>query len=333
MVASARPTTAATESPLVSVIVPAWNAAEVLGEALESVRCQTYQQLEVLVVDDGSTDGTAEVARRFCAPDSRFHLIRQENLGVSAARNAGIRQAHGEWIAFLDADDVWLPEKLNRQLALAREEPRANFLFTNFFVWDGRRDLYLEFPDQRTLPEGNVSRGLIFDVYHGCPASMSTGMVRREALEAAGLFDPELALAEDWDLWLRVSERGLWVRGTREPLARYRRWNGNLTNQKLRLAEAVVHVLEKNLRATQRPELRPLYRRSLAAARARLEFARARSGLETHPEVAPGAVWRAWQLNPRRLKWLMWFGLLVWPKFLGGRATAAIVHRKIISKW
>ena len=94
-----------------------------------------------------------------------------------------------------------------------------------------------------------------------------------------------------------------------------------------------VRVLEKNLRTTQRPELRPLYKRSLAIARLKLELARARRLIETQPDAVPAAIWRAWRLHPRQLKWLMRFALLSWPKILGGRVTERIVHRKLIQKW
>ena len=321
------------ESPSVSVVMPALNVASVLVAALESIRAQTFRDFEAIIVDDGSTDDTAAIARRFCATDPRFHLVRQNNRGASAARNAAIAQARGKWIAFLDADDVWLPGKLACQMQLLREDPHANFLFTNFYLWDGKCDLSVWFHDHQPLPEGDVSHKLVFNVSHACAASMSTGLVRRELLNTAGLFDPELALAEDWDLLLRMGERGLRVRGTREPLARYRRWAGNITNQKLKMAESNVRVLEKNLHATQRPELRPLYRRSLAFARSRLELTRARQLIAVQPATVPAAIWRAWRLQPRRVEWLLWFALVVWPKYLGGRATARMVHRKLIRKW
>jgi hypothetical protein len=105
-----------------------------------------------------------------------------------------------------------------------------------------------------------------------------------------------------------------------------------VTNQKLKIAEANVNVLEKNFRATRRRELRPLSQRSLAHARAKLEFVRAREFLETRPEAVPGTLWRAWRFYPRELILLKWFILVSWPKFLGGRATEQIVHRILEKK-
>lgn len=200
-------------------------------------------------------------------------------------------------------------------------------------MWDGWHDLFPWYRDGRSFPEGDVSSKIVFNVSNACPASMSTAMVRREIFHTIGFFDPELIVCEDWDLWLRLTEHGLWVHGTREPLARYRRWSGNMSNNKLELAKGNVHVLEKNLRATQRPDLRPLYRRSLELAKANFELACARRMLDSSSHYVPAAVWRAWRCHPRRLKWFMWFALVSWPEFLGGRATARIVHRKLIQKF
>jgi glycosyltransferase involved in cell wall biosynthesis len=318
------------ETPLVSVVIPAFNAASVVQETLESVRAQTFRNFEAVIVDDGSSDGTAAIVRRFCEKDPRFCLIQQDNRGVSAARNAALERARGEFIAFLDADDVWLPEKLARQMELFRADPRANFGYTNFCGWDGRHDSPPFYRTDRPLPDGDTSFRLVFSNVYG----LSTVVVRRETISAAGRFDgAAFDRSEDWDYWLRIAERGLWARGTRESLMRYRRWSGNKSSQKLEMAEADVCVLESNLRATQRLELRPLYKSSLAFARGRLELARARRFIESQPKAVPAAIWRAWRQHPRRLKWLMWFALVAWPEFLGGAASARIIHRKLIKKF
>ena len=317
------------QTSLVSVIIPTWNSATVLPETLRSLQAQTYRHFEAIIVDDGSTDDTVAVARRFCEADPRLRLVFQNHCGLSATRNAGLEQAHGEYIAFLDSDDVWLPEKLARQMALFREDRRVNFAYSNFYFWDGARDLSAYYRDGKPMPDGNANRRLIFANIYGLP----TVVVRRELLRENGGFDTGFDGCEDWDLWLRLAGHGMWARGIRDPLVRYRRWAGNMSNHKLRMAQGDVSVLEKNLRATQCPELRPLYRRSLAFARAKLELARARQLLDASPDAVSAAVWRAWRLYPRRLKWLMWFALVSWPEPLGGRATARIVHRKLIQKF
>jgi glycosyltransferase involved in cell wall biosynthesis len=316
------------EIPLISVVIPAWNAASVIAQTLESARTQTFRNFEAIIVDDGSTDDTAAVVRRFCETNARSILIQQPHGGVSVTRNTAIERARGEWIAFLDADDVWLPQKLERQVNLSREDPRANLLFTNYFFWDGERDLSVYYPDGRSLPEGDATRELIFGDMFG----MATGMVRRETLRVAGLFDPDLPLSQDWDMWLRIGERGLWARGLREPLVRYRRWPGSRTMNRLKSAENNARVLEKNLRATQRPELRPLYRRSLNAALVACEFLRAAQLVESNPDAIPAHLWRVWRREPR-WKWLRWYLRLVWPECLGGGLTRRVVLRKIQDRW
>jgi glycosyltransferase involved in cell wall biosynthesis len=312
----------------VSIIIPASNAASVIVETLESLRLQTFQDFEALIVDDGSTDDTAAIAQNFCEANPRFFLIRQGNGGVSAARNTAITRARGEWLAFLDADDVWLPRKLERQMELSRQDPRANFLFTNYFYWDGHRDLHPAFSDEEPLPEGDVTRKLIW----ADPYGLSTVMIRRQTLLAAGSFDPAASYSQDWDMFLRICERELWARGVREPLVRYRRWPGSRTTNRLKSAEGNAEVIRRRLHKTTRPDLREWYRRSFANKLAECEMARARILIETNPGAVPALTWRAWK-HEYRLKWLRWYFLLVWPKILGGNLTRQTVHRKIFSRY
>jgi GT2 family glycosyltransferase len=112
-------------APLVSVVVPAWNAQATLMETLKSVAAQTYGNLEIIIVDDGSTDRTAEVAEHFCAMDSRARVVRKANGGVASARNLGIAEARGDWVAPVDADDLWHPTKIEKQVAAALEAPET----------------------------------------------------------------------------------------------------------------------------------------------------------------------------------------------------------------
>jgi glycosyltransferase involved in cell wall biosynthesis len=317
------------EAPLVSVVIPVFNGANVIGETLESVRNQIFQNFEVIIMDDSSTDDSAAVIRRFCETDSRFRLVTQPNTGPAAALNALILQARGEWIALLDQDDVWFPQKLECQMALSREDPRANFLFTNFYFWDGQRDLHLMYREDEPFPEGDTIRQLIFD-YTYC---LSTVVLRRQTLLDVKLFDPELRMSHDWDMWLRIAEHGIWARGIRGPLARYRRWPGSVSvARRLACDEDNVLAIKRRLRATQRPGLLPLYRRSLAGLQTHCEMAHARLLVESKPDAVRPFVWRAWR-HDRRWKWLRWYLCLVWPKWLGGTATRKYVHRRIIRRW
>jgi glycosyltransferase involved in cell wall biosynthesis len=312
-------------APRISIIVPAYNAELFLAETLASVQRQTYREFEVIVVDDGSTDRTSEITRGFVEKDARFILLRQKNAGESAARNVALKHACGEWVAFLDADDVWLPEKLTAQLDLIESESRANLLFTDYFSWDGQNDFGRRYSDPDKFPDGDVSRRLIFFNLFG----MSTVMIKREILDVVGLIDTELPLAMDWDLWLRIAERGLCAKGVRQPLTRYRVWPGSASRNTLLMREANVLVLEKALTRPQRAAWRRAYKRSLQIARGNLEFTRVRPLIETQPKAVPAAALRAWLHCPTRLKWLLWYFMTLWPN----SPWAGIIYRKIRGKW
>jgi GT2 family glycosyltransferase len=191
-------------APLVSVITPTHNRARSLGRALDSVFAQEGSperfELEVLVIDDASTDETPELIRGY----PRVRYIRMpQNLGTSAARNAGLKEARGRYVAFLDDDDAWLPWKLRRQVALLDAYPDVGVAYgqeirtfgLDVFVW----------PDADEAVSGWIARSLLTD----CPVNTSSVLVRRTALQQAGYFDETLRCWEDYDLWLRlaISER------------------------------------------------------------------------------------------------------------------------------
>jgi glycosyltransferase involved in cell wall biosynthesis len=182
--------------PLVSVIIPTYNRAWILKEAVDSVLAQEFKGFEVVVVDDGSTDATAELLAAYAG---RVTVLRQANCGVSAARNAGLAAARGELIAFLDSDDIWLSGKLSTQVAFFQSHPDALIHQTEeLWVKNGRR-----------MNPGNRHRkrsGMIFEPSLDlCLVSPSAVMMRRELLDRVGGFDEGLPACEDYDLWLRVS--------------------------------------------------------------------------------------------------------------------------------
>lgn len=311
--------------PLVSVIVPAHNASAVLGESLESVQAQTYTNLEAIVVDDGSTDGTPELASTFVREDRRFRLSRQARAGASSARNAALREASGTWIAFLDADDVWLPDKLASQLALSNAAPEVNFLFSNYVLWDGRNDLGLRYTRRKQFPRGDVRRRLArWNVF-----GTSSVVVNRELLDAAGMFDASLSHGQDWDLWLRMAETGMRASGIVRPLLRYRLWPGNMSREVVATAECDVRLLEKAVARAVEWRWRGRYLRSASKARGKLELARLRAAGQPTPEALRTSLWRAWLAYPRRLRWLLWCGLAWSPTWLGGAWWRARLHAAI----
>ncbi len=182
----------------VSAIIPVFNRAETLIRALDSVAAQTRPPDEVIVVDDGSTDGVEEIIARHY-PGVR--VIRQANAGVSSARNRGIAAASGEWIALLDSDDEWRPEKLERQTQALAEKPGYHLCHTNeIWIRNGRR-----------VNEGRRHKKSGGNIFHKClplcVISPSSVVIRRELLRELGGFDESLPVCEDYDLWLRICAR------------------------------------------------------------------------------------------------------------------------------
>jgi glycosyl transferase family 2 len=249
-------------SPRVAVVIPVYNLARFVGEAIESVLAQTLppDQLEIVVVDDGSTDDSAAVVARY---EPRVRVVRQANRGLAAARNAGIRASSAPWLTFLDADDRVLPEKLAAQLALADARPDVGLVYTGVIHVD---------EDGRPLPqrgwatfEGDVLPRLVLgNLIHPLVA-----LVRRADVDAVGGFDETLRGrgAEDWDLWLRVSLRGVRWGLVDRPLAEYRVRTDGMHQHAGGMAENRIAVLDKLFALPALPDdirdLRPLaYRRA-----------------------------------------------------------------------
>jgi glycosyltransferase involved in cell wall biosynthesis len=182
--------------PRVSAVLPTYNRGWILEQAVDSVLDQDYANLELIVVDDGSTDGTKGLLSRF---GDRIVVICQTNRGVSAARNTGIRAATGELIALLDSDDTWLPEKVTAQVAFFSNHPDARVCQTQeFWIRNGVRVN----PGKRHRKEA----GMIFERSLAlCLVSPSAVMMRKSLLDEVGLFDETLPACEDYDLWLRIA--------------------------------------------------------------------------------------------------------------------------------
>lgn len=201
-------------SPAVSVIIPTYQRAHLLPRTLDSVLRQTFQDLEVLVVDDGSTDRTPEIVEDY--DDARVRYLPQpRNAGVSAARNRGLQGARGRMIAFLDSDDEWMPEKLERQVRrLEAAGPDVGLVYCGVEDVDDRGVVQVHRPVFR----GRLQRELLLEnVLHGGGSSV---LLRGEAVQAVGLFDDTLPAIEDWDYWLRVA-RLYRIDFVEEPLVRY----------------------------------------------------------------------------------------------------------------
>jgi glycosyltransferase involved in cell wall biosynthesis len=183
---------------LVSVIIPTYNRSNLVREAIESVLAQEDVALEVIVVNDGSSDDTASLLESF---GSAIHGISQPHGGVSAARNTGIRAATGDWLAFLDSDDLWLPQKLRMQMAFLRKHPELQISQTEE-VWI-RNGYKLNPKKYHRKPQGYCFPQLL----ERCLISPSAVIIHREVFGDVGLFDESLPACEDYDLWLRIGYR------------------------------------------------------------------------------------------------------------------------------
>lgn len=197
-------------TPRVSVLIPVFNGAATLGETLASVQAQTISDFEVIIIDDGSNDDTAAVAARFAAADSRFRLVQRDNGGVAAARNSGLELARAPLIAPLDADDLWHPEKLERQLrCLDAAEPGTVLVYSWSVDIDEASQVIGRRLDLDQF-EGDVYAALVLTNFIG---NASVPLVRRESLLAIGGWDPTLRArgaqgCEDWQTYLRLAELG-----------------------------------------------------------------------------------------------------------------------------
>lgn len=182
----------------VSVIIPVHNGANFVARAINSVLDQTILEWELIIVDDGSTDATPQVVKTFT--DSRVKYVYQSNQGPNAARNAGIRISQGKNIAFLDADDWWLPAKLQAQLDRLSEYPEAGLVYCSTLLVTPDGELIL---GEWALVEGNAFKPLLFkNIVSGSASSI---MIPKKVFERVGLFDEDFRRVEDWEMWLRIA--------------------------------------------------------------------------------------------------------------------------------
>jgi glycosyltransferase involved in cell wall biosynthesis len=269
--------------PKVSVITPAYNVAPYIAETIESVLAQTVRDLEMIVVDDGSTDATLEVASKYARRDPRVRVLRQANGGISVARNQALRHASGEFIAILDSDDIWLPTFLERQLPLFAQHG-VDIVTGNAWFMGSRLDgqCARPCPDRRPAPD---LTGILRDE----TAVFILSVFTRRVYERIGGFDETLRTNEDYDYWIRAALAGFRFWRNDEPLGRYRRRDDSLSASELRMLRGILTVLHK-----ARPALRdhPAEAAILEAQIRRFNTERlaaeARAALETGDVAAAG---------------------------------------------
>ena len=227
------------------MIIPAFNAAEYIRETLHSALAQTYQALEVIVVDDGSTDATGSIVEEFVKKDARVQLVKQCNAGVGAARNTGIRMARGEYIAPMDADDMWFPEKLEKQVACMErydEETGLVYCWSIFIDRDGK----FERSEHPRKAEGHLRHTLVSGNIVG---NASVPLFRTAALTRVGSYLTRAEQGgaqgcEDWDLYIRIAEN-FCIRVVPEFLVAYRRTNSSMSVNTEGMAASFAIVIER----------------------------------------------------------------------------------------
>jgi glycosyltransferase involved in cell wall biosynthesis len=296
---------------LVSVIMPAFNAERYIGKALESVRTQTYQDWEIIVTNDGGTDATVRMVTEFAqqTPRNVVLLEHAESQGPSAARNTAMKAAKGEYIAFLDADDIWMPEHLSRLCAVLNSG-KADLAHSGGCV-------FRETPsgEMELLPIGTHEvKNPRQDLFRRNFINTSAAAITRRLMEAAGDFDESLWAGEEWDYWIRAAALGFEIASTGEQTYYYRKSAGSLSAAPAKMAESNGRMFEKHRRCGILPE-------GEIVLRARESyFAAGKMYRREDPAAASRMFLKAWTLSKVHM-------LPLWCAFLAAGLNLARPHR------
>ena len=260
------------DTPSFSVVIAAYQAAETVGEAIESALAQTLAPLEVVVCDDGSTD---DIAGAVAPYESDIVFLRQENGGEAAARNAAARAASGEYVVVLDADDLYLPQRLENLAELARARPDLDILTTDALIEVDGLVVRRCYTDSYRFEAHDQRRAILRENF-----IFGHAAVRRERLLAVGGYDESIRWTTDWDCWLRMILGGSRAGLVAEPLSRYRLQSGSLSSQRESHISGRLQTLDKAVRRTDLSKAeRETVRSSIDAHRRELRLARARASL------------------------------------------------------
>ncbi len=232
--------------PLVSIVVPAYNIEKYISQTLESIIGQTYENIEIIVVDDGSTDTTLHAIHEYAKKDARLVVFSQANKGLSAARNAGFRLAKGEYLCIIDADDIMMPEKVEQQLCFLQAHPSADFTYSKvrYFVNETHQLCIRDMP----TPEGQEVHSELLK--KGNLISPNSVFFRKSVFDTVGGFDESLRSAEDLDYWLFLSGKGVNFLHQDQYLTLCRMRQDSLTADSVTMYSSVVRVFEKHLPAS-----------------------------------------------------------------------------------
>ena len=314
--------------PQISIIIPTYNTAEFIAETLDSVFAQTFQDFEVIVINDGSPD-TDELKRVIAPYRERILFLDQDNRGPAGARNTGIRHAQGKYVAFLDSDDCWLPDYLASQMKLFEENPSFAAVYSNAqHIGDpsSASKTYMQ-----TCPSnGPVTIEALIN--EDCQVITSCTVAVKQAIVVAGLFDErrDLRGCEDYDLWLRILYHGGRMAYQRRVLGRYRSHPGSLSHNALKMSAARLAVYKKVEQTMQLPEkTRAILQQGMAKAQAHLDLETGRNLLASGDfDRAKDSLTKANHFfHATKLK-LAILGLQFAPRVV--RLAAAIWHKSVL---
>jgi glycosyltransferase involved in cell wall biosynthesis len=234
----------------VSVIIPVYNGESYLADAIESVKAQTYADWEIIAVDDGSKDRSPSILREYeKGLSAKFRLITQENQGISAARNRAIGISSGEYIALLDSDDVWFPEKLELQVSVLERMEEVAMVYSDCLVVDPQRNVIRKTYFEKPPLAGGIFQELLLN--NSIPSS--SALIRRSVFQQVGSFNPAYRIAMDYDLWLRIADRYP-IEVIDRPLMQYRVHPGGISSNRVEMIREDLDITERWLE--QRPGLR-----------------------------------------------------------------------------
>lgn len=266
----------AVEFPLITIIIPTYNRAHFLPRSVQSALAQTFKEFELIIVDDGSTDNTVDVIQQF--DDLRIRYLYQENQGVSVARNFGISQAKGKYIALLDSDDTWHPEKLEKQLAFVQNNPEFGLIYTHYDQFFVEKSKIIHRRPTTTSCTFN-------DLFLNCDIATSSTLILKSALDNVGYFDPSLTLWEDGDVFLRVAQKYPF-HVIEETLTYYYHHGKNTPRNPVKIEAARLYVTDKLIDPSD-----PFYRRAHAYTR----YVCANSYISAEPSQLKSAIRNLYQ--------------------------------------
>jgi glycosyltransferase involved in cell wall biosynthesis len=245
---------AMSQTPLVSVIIPCYKQAHFLPQTIESVLSQTYSPIEILVVDDGSPDNVAEVVQRY----PQVQYIHQQNAGVSAARNNGIKHSKGEFLQFIDSDDLLLPTKIEKSIATFNADPELGVVYTDFVVCDSNLVPMHQFPWWHSHPETELLKHLL---HLGAPGLPHTLLIRRHLMEEIGGFNTKLKGCADFLVWFTLALNEVKFKYIDEKLTLYRRHSSSMSHDTLHMDEDKIRAwqITRTLTFKRKIDLDPYY--------------------------------------------------------------------------